>query len=217
MWRIVVLVLLVLANPALGGPWPREKGKAFTAMGVLDSGAGSFYGEYGLGGDWTIGADGFGAYDYTGHAAVFASRSFELSASRMALELGVQMQSGGLIPLDPYGLSYGLDISPPELRIGASWGRGLSVMQGGWLTVGASRGLGSVPLTKLEITVGVSPRDWCKVYAQLQGSHSWQATVWRVEGVAGAKISDTQDLLLSYSVGISGDAPKVGLVIWQNF
>lgn len=218
MWRLAILIFFAMTAAVHAGPWPRAEGTTFTAMGMNGDPAVSFYGEHGIGNDWTVGIETYGNWQFHGHAALFASKSFALEGgSRMALDFGMETGSEGLVLVDPMTMAYGLDLTGPAVRLGASWGRGLDLLEGGWLTVGGSQRLGDIPVTKLEVTMGVSPTGWSKVYGQLQGSFVQGEAIWRVEAVAGVKLSDNQDFLISANAPLGAGNTRLGILLWQTF
>ena len=218
MWRCAVFLLALWTGPCLAGPWPREAGTFFLSTGLNSEPAASLYLEYGLGNDWTVGVDAYGTWTYTGHAAAFASRSFALpSGLQFATEAAVVMRSDGMVALDPWGQAYGLGVSGPDLRIGASLGRGIDIMSGGWATAASSMTFGDVQSQKFELTLGVSPSKWSKVYGQLQGTHNTWGQIWRAETVAGLKISDSHEFLLSFNAPFGEGETRIGLQLWQTF
>lgn len=218
MWRCLFLVSLCLATPCLAGPWPREKGTAFVATGMTTEPAGSFYVEYGLGNDWTVGADAYGTWTYTGHAAAFASKSFTMPHGlRLGLETAAIMRSTGIKPLDPLGQTWGLALVGPNLRLGASLGRGLDILSGGWTTAAASLIVGDPYSQKIDLTLGTSPTQRTKVYGQLQGARTSGGQVWRAELAAGVRLNESHEFMLNYNFPLGKGASRVGMTLWQTF
>lgn len=218
MWRCLVLLWCLVGNACLAGPWAREKGTFFVSTGMNTDPAASVYVEYGLGNNWTVGLDAYGTWTYTGNAAVFASQSFALPQGVMVgLETAIVMRSDGFVPLDPLGETWGLALKGPDMRLGASMGRGLDVMSGGWATASSSMILGDPLTQKFDLTFGVSPTKRTKVYGQLQGARTAWGQVWRAEAVAGFELRKGNEFLLNCNIPFGAGDTRLGLTLWQTF
>lgn len=218
MWRCVVFLICLMGEPCLAGPWPREKGTFFLSTGMNTEPAATFYLEYGLGNDWTIGAESYGTWSYTGNAALFLNQSFELSEGIMfGFETAMVMRSDGMVPLDPLGETWGLALEGPDVRLGASMGRGLDLMSGGWMTASSSMILGQRPTQKFGLTLGVSPTKRTKVYGQLQGTVTAWGAAWRAEAVAGFKLFEGYEVMMNYNAPIGVGDTRIGMTLWQTF
>lgn len=135
---LLLIMLIILPELALAGPWPREKRKLFIAasyaLGRGDDGVypagNSLYMEYGLTDKMTLGLDSFlGQRDEVSEGYFFGRHPIGKTggASRLAFSFGLGYKS---IP-NPWGTKTKQYLTKPGLH----WGRGL---QKGWLGIDVS-------------------------------------------------------------------------------
>ena len=143
------------ADIAHAGPWPRERGTYFTALtgsyryahnlGQTES-AGSFFGEYGLAQEFTLGLDVTDDSAGYSHALAF-------------LKLPPRGQNLRYAPSFGLGMARSADNWHPLLRASVTAGRGLTTARPGWWTVTATLDhvpeIGDDPTLKLDATIGV--------------------------------------------------------------
>ncbi|SMO87884.1 hypothetical protein [Paracoccus laeviglucosivorans] len=180
MARILAVFLILLAHPALAGPWPREEGGVFLSFsGERDRDGNSYaglYTEYGLSPRTTLGLELGRANAGETNVMIWWQRALDRGqgANRFTISsgLGAVQRDGEVMPV---------------AQMGAAWGRGLDglpllqhIPGGGWLAVegrvkvaGATetaridQGLTSVEIayltpettTKAEVTLGLRPFD----------------------------------------------------------
>ncbi|MEP2030679.1 MAG: hypothetical protein ABJI96_18445 [Paracoccaceae bacterium] len=179
---LIVFLLFVpgLCSPASGGAWLREDDTGFTAfsstnrvpkdLSFLNS-DNSFYVEYGVTGQTTLGADLNYATVWDGldmlqegHAILFLRRPIGRAdrSMRFAYELGI-------------GTRYRLLEWEGVLKLGLSMGKGIETGLGnGWIAVDGSvefEDPSGGRLTKLDATFGISVSPRVKTMLQIQSSY----------------------------------------------
>lgn len=183
MIRIALLCCLFF-SPAQAGPWMRAQGTQFLSIsseseiGNDGSPFSSLYYEYGAGSRLTLGIDA-GA-NTTGYSKSFLFLRTPLQQSengaRMALEFALGQlndNSGG----------------HPAIRGGISWGKGLNINHGGWISLSAT--LDYLPYSnrtdvKFEGTLGLNRGKRSKLLMQITA-----------ERIAG------QDVTASFTPGLA--------------
>lgn len=162
----LVFIILLLCPPAMAGPWLRAKGDQFWSISVESATGGnslnpysSIYYELGMNDRWTVGLDA--GSDILGYssALLFARTSIWQGddGGRVAIELGF----GGM--LDTAGQWV-------VIRPGISWGRGLTIYQGGWVSLDATydyRPNDGRGIAKVEATLGLNQGKRAKLLLQL--------------------------------------------------
>ena len=220
MRSLFVIVLLILSPaPAWPGAWLREKGTAFVSMAVTafkedDYGydyKGSFYAEYGLRENLTLGLDVQEHRDLYGHALAFARlpiAEFD-NIGRFAAEIAVgahhqQMRSWALYKAT---LSYGKGFQ--------------SALGNGWVAVDAALEYRThdALYRKLDITTGLSSQRLLNPLLQIETAYRSDSPLyWRVRPsvMIQAKQSRT-----TWIFGLErNDARKntgIRLAIWNTF
>lgn len=212
----LLIVLMMLANPALAGAWMRGTGTGFLSFGPVyeESGRvdGSFFIEYGLRPKLTIGAK-FDA-DMTqqqigdGTAFLFLRRPIEVGerSFQLAYEVGIGSTLGReYVPLILTGLSYGRGF-----QIGEYYG---------WLALDGSVewSLGDTTDTaKLDTTVGLTLSDTFKVMVQVFYTQTEEASATTL---APSVVWQPRPDRLSFQLGIEAerDVLAVKFGIWQTF
>lgn len=167
MFRIglIAAILTLVSFPALAGAWLREEGTAFFSFGAtvfeLDEDGqrfqeNSFYLEYGMRPNLTLGASGSMVDGMGGEGQIFLRLPLERdnAASQMSMEFGLGANSEGV--------SY-----EPFVKAGLSWGKGISVKDhNGWVNVDGAALLGDDTRFKVDTTIGLSLSDRFQVMAQ---------------------------------------------------
>lgn len=169
MWRIGLFVALWVLSTfpavAVAGAWLRDEGKAFFSFGAtvfeLDEDGrqyqeNSFYLEYGLRPNLTIGASGSVVDGMGGEGQVFFRMPLprENATSQLALEFGLGANSQG-IDYEPFA------------KAGVSWGKGITLNErNGWINVDGAAFLGDDTRVKLDTTFGLTLSDRVQVMAQ---------------------------------------------------
>lgn len=218
---IACLISLVMALPAAAGPWARAEGKVFAStalritydpyvlMGMNPPATyTTFYLEYGLGRNMTLGID-------AGHSASGAHKA-----------LVFLRYTTSLLP-EPHLLSLELGAGEingvPTLRPGLSYGRGIDLFgHSGWLTADLmaeiTDGFASTNL-KLDLTAGVNLSSRLKGMLQLHGgTHSGAEPVLRISAGLATQIGDERHVELGIATDLrsfSDMEMRVGL--WQEF
>ncbi len=216
----LIFLTLLLAAPAVGGPWMREKGTGFSATSssisyFLET-ANTTYLEFGLRDDLTIGADVGYFTDrsgtQSGHATAFLRRPLGRTdgSHKWAYELGLGARWVGPTVL-------------PHLKTGLSWGRGIKLRQkDGWMNVDASVmwDLGvSRQQTKVDATLGLNFTKQFTGMVQLNLSYA--------DNTATAKLSPSvifqrKKGKIRFQIGAEADLTDVTrstlkLGIWRAF
>lgn len=166
MLRALILLLLI-AGPALAGPWPRGKGKVFYSVhanveyleefGLMNQ-YGTIYGEYGLTEKLTLGVDYSGSEIATDKAIAFLRYPIANGDRKLlyAIEMGLGLSDGEM-----------------ALRPGLSIGRGITWGQRhGWISLDTRALLtGSSQTSRIEsdFTFGLGMTERGKLILQLQG------------------------------------------------
>jgi len=228
---LAVVLLICVPAAAAGGAWPRGEGKAFVSLATLLSsgdfsslqGLGadlrnysSVYGEYGLGAEWTLGADAFYATgeDVDGFGAiVFARRTlFRLEGGHVfAADLGL----GWLEESDADGTA--------RIRSGLSWGKGFdSAWGGGWMSADGSleyRLPRDEVIAKLDATLGLRPWPRWMTMVQIQSGHFGDdGFILKLAPSVAYELGEGRHLQLGLSIGLAGeDAVGVKLAHWWAF
>lgn len=221
--------LALRAAPALSGPWPREEGRTFLALGaevssettaLLDGRPAlrqyhSLYVERGLARALTLGLD----------AAWGAGRDDHLLSLLLFLRRPVWQGSRDIAAA---GIGLGLEERTGEglrarIRPGLSIGRGIATAWGdGWLALDGSAELllpGADALLKLDATAGLKPRPGLMLILQVQSS--WASGAEPVLKLAPSLVREVapgRHLQLEVSAGLAGDrALAVKLGAWAEF
>lgn len=218
---IACLLCLGAAIPASAGPWAREEGKVFAStalritydpyvlMGMTPPATyTTFYLEYGLGRNMTLGFDAGHSVAGAHKALVFLKYTTPLlpEPHLLSLELGAGEINGKM-----------------ALRPGISYGRGLDVFgRSGWLTADLmaeiTDGFASTDL-KLDLTVGVNLTSRLKGLVQLHGGqHAGDTPFLRLATGLATQIAPGRHLEIGVSTDLrsfSDMEMRVGL--WQEF
>lgn len=226
---IIPAALLLSAQAAHPGAWPRGEGNAFISVSSLFSTGtsslvtpqedlrffGSVFAEYGLSPDWTLGLDasfgsGFDEEEVAG--LVFARRTLaRLEGGHViAAELGL----GWLEESDAGGTA--------RLRPGLSWGRGFeSVWGGGWMAIDTSvewRVNDDDLVYKADVTLGIRPAEGWLVFGQLQSAYFPGTEIVKFAPNVAYEVWPGSHLQLGLSIGLAGDeAVGVKLAQWFEF
>lgn len=237
MLRVIVLIFLWISPTlAQAGAWPREKGSLFLSFSNTISANSqtrfqtgtSAYLEYGLTPRMTVGFDGFlGATGAASEAYLFLR--FPVGKrnrpNKFALTFAIGQKS---IP-NPWGGT----VDQPQIKLGASWGRGLKK---GWLAADAYI---IVPVTKkvptfapaftahhnvhfsADFTWGQKPNDRLMLIWQVQTGipaigdayvKFAPSVIWSFGGKANSQIE------IGIVKGITGDdSQSLKLGIWRIF
>lgn len=162
------VALLALPGLCMAGAWPREEGRTFIATGaaLLEKENGieeveqTFYVEYGLKKQRTLGFSGFINPSVSGEGHVFlrfAPRP-RPSGALIAYELGVGVKSTDLITFRPF------------LKTGLSWSKGLTLgTRTGWLSLDGAAFFDldhEDHRVKLDATFGLNMSDQFKLIGQ---------------------------------------------------
>jgi hypothetical protein len=218
------LLIWIWASAAFGGAWPREKGQIFFALSS-DQTRAKISAEYGLGRDWTLGAE------------ATQGEKGRLPALSVFLMHPVWRGSGGAIVSAGIGAAYRETYAAgaythlqgtPEIAasVRLSWGMGFGSRWGdGWYALDAQvekvmsedwalRGL----TYKLDATIGLKPHDRVMVMVQAQGWASASGErVLRLEPSAAFALGKVQ-LVVAPSIGVIGAAdPRLKLAVWLTF
>ncbi|QPM91860.1 hypothetical protein [Pseudooceanicola algae] len=197
---------------AQAGAWPRGEGNHFVSSAVyLHQGKDSdwtsltYFHEYGLTPDLTIGADIGGAISDVGKAVLFLA-----------------------YPLPPmFGLNIGGQIGigtvdrQPVLRPGISFGRG-SEKPSGWIVTDAVLEYFIDDQTydwKVDTTFGLNVTEGLKLYGQIQSGQIYGDLPYaRLEGSAAVRLRPGLDLDLGASSGLyNSDDLRLKIGIWRSF
>ena len=210
------LVALVLAGPATGGAWLREKGTGFLSYsgvynedGRLD---GAVYLEYGFRPKLTLGAkvdiDMTDGRTGDGTVFVFGRKPLRTGERRykLAYEVGI-------------GSTFG-DDAEMLLRTGLSYGRGITLWdKNGWLAIDSAVEWAmqdGTDTTKLDATFGLTLNDRFKVMMQAFVSHTDTSTTTTL---APSVIWQRNKETPSYQLGVEAKegtyAIKLG--VWRSF
>lgn len=222
MRHLLVFAVLLLPVAAWPGPWPREQGTGFVSLSSeyfvargAEQAYTSFYAEYGLSDQLTLGAD-LGGNDSSGDwtAFVFARRPVLQGKGphQVALELGLGAAPNPLWQAEPV------------LRPGLHWGRGLKTGWGpGWVTLETRleyRVLSQDSVRKADLTLGVRPRDHTMLIMQVQsGDYPASEPYLRLAPKYVRRIGRSKAHLevgLRYGVS-SDDSLGVRIGSWLNF
>lgn len=221
-WLWAVL-LCFGAAAAQAGAWPRERGAVFIAISA-DQTRSQIYAEYGMRGDWTLGAEVTMPRDRKlpdvtqfVHHPVWRGKGGAILSAGIAVELRETTAASVLKELK--------GISETALRLGLFWGKGFDTRYGAaWATVDAqverlvtTDWLGEGLAFKLDAGIGLKPMDRLMLIAQAQLWRRGTGQTLRVETSAAWALGPTH-LVLSPSIGVIGDKdPRVKLGVWLEF
>lgn len=224
-WRIV-LIFIAVAPQALANAWPRGAGTTFVSL------------------SYSLSADpaslGTGSFDPDGYLSLLVERGF---TERLSFGLDAGMAETGdyqavlfgswalSAPDAPHrfavhaggGYSRTGAVEEPLIYAGASWGRGFDTRWGpGWAALDGKAfyrtGTGGTIL-KADLTIGVSPRDRLKIFAQVQAGQYPNADAYlRIVPSAAYEFAPGKHVELGLSAGVIGDT-DIGVKIgtWLNF
>ncbi|MDZ4093779.1 MAG: hypothetical protein U1D35_02570 [Paracoccaceae bacterium] len=229
--RAALAVLIWLcAAMVQAGAWPRSEGEAFVSLSA-DQNQAQIYGEYGIGGDWTLGMEATMSAARTVPDVIgFLQHPIWREAAGGILSGGLAFGTRDAARQDALyngsGLVGVLAEQEVVLRGGLFWGRGFETRWGnGWTTIEAqaesvwdvASGLGRGAM-KLDATVGIRPTERLMLMAQAQTyQRDGSAVLLRLEPSAGWSLGRST-LVLSPSVGVSGPTdPRFKLGVWLDF
>jgi hypothetical protein len=218
------LLIWIWAGAAFGGAWPRDKGQVFFAISA-DQTRTKIYAEYGLGRDWTLGAEATqGEKGRPPGLSVFLMHPVWRGSGGAILSAGV----GGAYRETYAAGAYAHLEGTPEIAasVRLSWGKGYGSRWGeGWYALDAQvekvmsedwalRGL----TYKLDATIGLKPFERVMVMVQAQGWASASGErVLRLEPSAAWALGKVQ-LVAAPSIGVIGAAdPRFKLALWLTF
>lgn len=212
----LLIAMLMLASPALGGAWMREPGTGFLAFGPVyeETGRldGSFYLEYGLRPKLTLGAkiDADMTQQQIGNGTgfIFARRPIDMGDRqfKLAYEVGI-------------GSTFGHNKGFLVLT-GVSFGRGITIAsRNGWLAIDSAVewSLGDTShVAKLDTTLGLTFTDKFKVMMQVFHSQTEEASATTL---APSVIWQPRPELASYQLGIEAESGVLAIKfgIWRSF
>lgn len=216
MRTLLLIGLVLLANPALSGAWMRGTGTGFLSFGPVyeDTGRvdGSFFIEYGLRPKLTIGAkiDADMTQQQIGNGTGFLFLRRPIDIGERSFKLAYEVGIG-----TTFGHSY-----DPLILTGLSYGRGIQIGEiYGWLALDGSVewSLGDTSDTaKLDTTFGLTLSDKFKVMMQVFYSQTNEASATTL---APSMIWQPRPDRPSYQLGIEAerDALAVKFGIWTTF
>jgi hypothetical protein len=209
---LATLALACSAGTAGAGAWERAAGEGFVALGQDIGGAAesAIFAEWGLGGGWTVGADGAVslADGRDSRALGFVRRSFGTGAGRVGLELGA-------------GLGIEDGDSAPLLRPVVSLGQGFGGPISGWAALDLSADVTHLGNSaKAVATLGLRPAPAWTTVSQLRNED--------FIGEGASALSAAQSIIyelrpemqleLGVTIGLSGDVEdRVRLGTWFGF
>lgn len=204
--------LVVLAAPAVAGPWPRgaQEGFASATWRGTASGEGeyaAFYLEYGATERLTFGLDAGRAIDGTGKSVIFAqwAQRRRVAGLRLSWQLGL-------------GRIDERAVLRPGLSLGRGFGEGRRT---GWVAADALAEIGGDGITdfKLDLTLGVTRGGGRKALLQLQTGREWGDPPFaRIEAVAVMPLRGRSALTLGVFHDLDPDGTGgIALGLWQRF
>lgn len=221
MGRLIVILFIILSGPrtAEAGAWLREKNSAFTAFAVTGFRApgdtidykSSFYAEWGMRPNLTIGLDAEEHYDLHGHALAFAR--FPVA----------EFANGGRVSAEIGAGAYHRQTSARAMyKATLSWGKGFQTRRGsGWVAVDTAmefRSTDSV-IRKLDLTAGLSSNRKLNPMIQIETSYiPGRPFYWSARPSAMFRPGHGPNTWL---VGIEGNAYQNSLglkfALWREF
>ena len=223
MIRICAVLLFLFPVQALAGAWSREPGSTFlsfstTITSPVDNfgddlaGTSSIYAERGMRRDLTFGIDAQMIDINSYSALVFIRRPVAraLDPHRFAILAGAGVAVSG-------------NETETILRLGAAWGRGISVRSlDGWAALDASvdyMNAQSDIAIKTDLTLGVKPNPKTKLMLQFQaGDYPGSDPYLRVAPSVAYQIDQARHLEFGLQVGLKND-DRVGVKLgtWLEF
>ena len=224
MFRIcAALLVFVLPFQVWAGAWPREQGSTFLSFNTvvtspLDdfgndlAGSSAVYLERGMRNDLTFGIDALmtSGNDYSAIAFLRRPVARSLDRHRIAVLAGAGVKVSG-------------DDSDLILRLGAAWGRGITLGPvDGWAALDATADYlgdqGDIAV-KADFTLGLKPTERLKLMVQLQaGDYPGSDPYLRVSPSLALQIDEKRHLELGFQVGLKND-DRAGLKLgtWLEF
>lgn len=221
MLRAILLLSLILAGAVLpgavsAGPWLREAGTGYLSFALTledadagDAGSyGTFYAEYGLRADLTLGLDA--GTDEEGHAKALAFAVLPLGARDAALKLSAEI---GLGVID----------GRPVVRPGLAAGRGITLFgRSGWVSWESRWGLqvdGGQQFFGNDLTLGLEAGAGRLLMVQLQqGGPLDDSDYLRLVPAMVIEAAPGRQIEIGLTAGLKS-ASDVGLklALWQSF
>lgn len=204
--------LVVLAAPAVAGPWPRgaHEGFASATWRGTPEGRGDYaalYLEYGATERLTFGLDAGRAIDGSGKSVIF----LQWAQRRRVAGLHLSWQLG-LGRVDERA------VVRPGVSLGRSFGEGHRT---GWVAADALAEIGGDATTdlKLDVTLGVTRGGGRKALLQLQTGREWGDPPFaRIEAVAVMPLRGRSALTLGVFHDLDPDGTGgIALGLWQRF
>lgn len=209
---LAAVALAFSAVSAKAGAWERAEGAGFVLLGQDLGGAAesSIFVEWGLGGGWTVGADGAVslADGHDSRAIGFVRRSFGSGAGRIGLELGA-------------GLAVADGDSAPLLRPAVSVGQGFGGPIPGWAALDLSADVTHLGNSaKAVATLGLRPAPAWMTVSQLQNEDFIGEGASALSAAQSIiyEVRPEMQLELGVTIGLSGDVKdRVRLGTWFGF
>lgn len=228
---VAVLIWFCTTAAAQAGAWPRGEGNTFVAISS-DQNQAQIYAEYGLPGDWTLGADvtmsaGRQWPDLMAfvHHPIWRGAGGGILSGGFSFGIRDARRVGAF--RDDSGAAQGASDPETALRSGLFWGKGFQSAWGdGWTTLEAqAENAGDRPwgfdvdAIKLDALVGIKPGDRLKLMAQVQGYQRTGGPILvRLEPSVAWGVGAHGNLVLSPSMGVRGAFdPRVKLGVWLDF